>query len=235
MINPIFESLIPKGKIVQLVCPLAKRSWLPCSNHPSTYANPTNRKCPLTRLLPFGALTVPLARVWSARYILLQRRRQAGFPAIVSARNRRHVGKEQRHGSQERICNTEDNQAQVVDLEEGRRPSAAMARRQPRGVRGEGHKHQQQKALRSQALGAEVDGLPLGATVHSVRGHPCHRLAVSWGARSVNGAGHDRSGHRICRSGRLCGRGRGGCGILLRLGPRKGRPLLGGGAGPGRG
>lgn len=44
-------------------------------------------------MLPFAALTVPLARVWCARYILLQRQRRTGPPAIVSARNRRHVGK----------------------------------------------------------------------------------------------------------------------------------------------
>lgn len=37
-------------------------------------------------MLPFAALTVPLARVWCARYILLQRQRQAGLPVIVSAK-----------------------------------------------------------------------------------------------------------------------------------------------------
>lgn len=94
VIHTVSEIIIPKGKMLQFACFLAKRSWLPygasnpfrlktflftlacrlsarcapvCSKHPSTCPIPANRKHPLTRLLPFGALTVPLARVWCAR------------------------------------------------------------------------------------------------------------------------------------------------------------------------
>ena len=79
VIHTVSEIIIPKGKMLQFACFLAKRSWLPygasnpfrlktflftlacrlsarcapvCSKHPSTYPIPANRKRPLARCCP---------------------------------------------------------------------------------------------------------------------------------------------------------------------------------------
>lgn len=66
--NQVSESLHP-----------ACRSSTRCSPiYPKTPINvrkSSQSKTPPNPLLPFGALTVPLARVWCTRYILLQRQR----------------------------------------------------------------------------------------------------------------------------------------------------------------